>query len=62
VRKGNYCEWHWLSGQNCEDGPEIEIIRREQENWFLDWVDDLLNRRKKAYEMAEAFIRRWRKP
>lgn len=25
--KENYCEWHFLSQQNCEDGPEICLIR-----------------------------------
>ena len=62
MREENYCEWHWLSGQNCEDGPEIEIIRREQENWFLDWYDSLPERWEKAWKIAFEFMERWRKP
>lgn len=35
----NYCEWHWLSGQNCEDGPEVEIIDNERKNRMAEFLE-----------------------
>jgi len=46
----------------ANDGPEVEIIRREQENWFMDWYDSLPERWEKAWKIAFEFMERWRKP
>ena len=38
-----------------DDGPEVNIIRREQENQFIDWFEDLPNRLRKAWKIARRF-------
>jgi len=57
----NYCSWHWLSGQNCKDGPEVAVIRNEEINSFLDWQESLPARWAKAFKICKAFIQRWNK-
>jgi len=44
----------------ADDGPEIDIIRHERENQFIEWFQTMPERWQKAWKAAKEFVRKHR--